>query len=216
MELFTNLIASPVLPATVLLGLMVAWSFMAMLGAVDLDVGGPDVDIGQDLDLSVGSHATEGMALLALKWLNIKNVPLVVWLGVFSVIWWFISISLWSAIDSRIFTDPGWFWSTLLILKNLAISLPLAKLATTPMKPWFVVEKIGATHLIGQECQISSLEATPEFGQVRFRTEGAPLLLNVRTDGQHLAKGTKVWITHYDAQHRVYIVSPTTTESLPP
>ena len=65
--------------------------------------------------------------------------------------------------------------------------------------------------LIGKEAEISSYEATSEHGQVKYKTDAAPLLLNVRTDGPHLEKGTRVWITHYDPKRRVYIVSATTT-----
>jgi hypothetical protein len=79
------------------------------------------------------------------------------------------------------------------------------------MRGWFTSEKLTSKSLIGQECEISSHEASPEFGQVKFKTDGSPLLLNVRTDGPHLAKGERVWITHYDPARRVYIVSPTTS-----
>ncbi|MCC6508489.1 MAG: hypothetical protein IT423_05240, partial [Pirellulaceae bacterium] len=85
----------------------------------------------------------------------------------------------------------------------------LTKLVTRPFRGWYVTEDLSTQSLIGQECEICSSEATPEYGQVRFKTDGAPLLLNVRTDGSYLAKGARVWITHYDATRRAYIVSPT-------
>lgn len=207
----------PVLPATLLLGLMLAWSLLALLGTVDLDMPGGDLDLDVDLDVDVdaggGVGPADGLAVLALKWLNVKDIPLVLWLGTFSLIWWLISACLWSVVDSRFFESPGIFMSSLLVAKNLAVALPITKYATRPMKPWFIIEKHSASSLVGKECEISSLEASPEFGQVKYKTEGSPLLLNVRTDGAHLAKGERVWITHYDAKHRVYIVSPTTTSS---
>jgi len=79
------------------------------------------------------------------------------------------------------------------------------------MRGWFLANSFESKSLIGQEAEISSYDASPENGQVKFKTNGAPLLLNVRTDGPHLAKGTRVWITHYDSTKRLYIVSPTTT-----
>ncbi len=211
MEIINNLLIGPVLPATMFLGFMVLWSSLALIGAVDLDVPGSEVDVNLDLDLDAGGGGpSDGLALLMVKWLNLKEVPLVLWMGALAVIWWFISASLWSAIDSRFFTNPGWVWSTLLVVKNLAVAVPLTKLVTHPMKGWFVVERLDSQSLIGKECQISSTVASTEFGQVKFKTEGSPLLLNVRTDGPSLAQGTHVWITHYDPKQRVYIVSPTT------
>ncbi|GAB5402345.1 MAG: hypothetical protein Aurels2KO_05760 [Aureliella sp.] len=185
-----------------------------MLGSVDLEVGGGDLDL--DVDLNAGGNPiATGMSAFALRWMNIRDVPLIVWLGVFSISWWFVSASLWSLIDSTFFTPPGWLWSTVLAIKNAAIAILLTKLATTPMKPWFVTERLVATSLIGKECEISSLTATPDFGQVRYKTEGAPLLLNVRTDGPTLSKGDRVWLAHYDEKTRTYIVSPTFSGAVP-
>lgn len=211
-EILNNLITGPVLPASLLLGIMLTWSALAMLGTVDLDMPGADVDLDVDLD-GGGVGATDGLSALCLKWANLKDVPIVIWMGIFAVLWWFISASLWSLMDSRFFDPPGILWSSLLVVKNLAIAIPLTKLSTSPMKRWFITERLTANSLVGKECQISSLQATPEFGQVKYKTEGSPLLLNVKTDGTHLAKGATVWITHYDAKNRVYIVSATNTDS---
>ena len=216
MEIITIFLTGPVLPATILLGLLIVWSCLALLGTVDLHMHGGHVDMPGDLHLDVhhpggpgGVTATEGLGLLALKWMNLKDVPIVLWMGTFAVIWWFVSAVLWTLVDVRFFSPPSLLWSSLLILKNLAIALPITKVLTSPMKHWFVRENLDAISIIGQECQISSHDATPAFGQAKFKTDGSPLLLNVRTDGPHLAQGTRVWITHYDAKRRLYIVSPT-------
>lgn len=216
MDLIYSFIEGPVLPATCLLAIMIGWSLLAMLGTVDLELPGGDMDLDVDLDMdgSHGIHAADGLGVLALKWLNLRDVPLVLWMAVLAVVWWVVSASTWILMDSKFFASPGWLWSTLLVAKNLALAIPLTKLVTSPMKNWFVTEQLNAHSLVGQECEISSLEASPTFGQVKYRTEGAPLLLNVRTDGAHLAKGTKVWITHYDAARRQYIVSPTGVENI--
>lgn len=211
MEIVTTLFSGPILPATLLLLVMLFWSFMALLGSVDLDLPGTDMDFDVDLDASTANPIADGMSALTLKWLNLKTVPIIIWMAVFSVTWWFLSASLWSLVDRHFFDPPGWLWSCLLVAKNLAIALPLTKLITTPMQGWFTVEQLTAMSLVGQECEISSFTASPDFGQVKFKTEGAPLLLNVHTDGPNLAQGARVWITHYDAKKRIYIVSPTTT-----
>jgi len=117
-------------------------------------------------------------------------------------------------IDDRFLSEPNatphWLVTLLLIVRNLVIALPLTKFVTQPMRGWFQTGSFESKSLIGQEAEISSYDASPDNGQVKFKTEGAPLLLNVRTDGPHLAKGTRVWITHYDSVKRLYIVSPTT------
>lgn len=223
MEFINAVFSGPVLPATMFLGLLLLWNLLALLGTVDLHMPGSDVDLNLHTDIhahadvhldsaggGAGSAASDGLAILMMKWLNLKEVPLVLWMGVLAVLWWFFSAILWTSIDRRFFSEPGWLWSSLLVARNLAIAIPLTKLATRPMRGWFITERISAHSLVGQECQISSSVASPEFGQVKFKTEGSPLLLNVRTDGPSLVQGTHVWITHYDAKRRIYIVSPTT------
>lgn len=157
--------------------------------------------------------------LTPAKWLNLRTVPLVVWFGVFSIAWWTISICLWHTLDQWLLSklgfqpaDPSgvdWLSTKLLIARNILVTLPLTKLLTQPLQSMFAsTSAIESTSLVGEEAEISSLDATPESGQAKYKTDGSPLLLNVRTDGPHLEKGTKVWLTHYDTKTRVYLVEP--------
>lgn len=208
-----------------------------MLGAVDgeASLGGngldadfsPDAELGQPSSGSAGGSdattgnpsdsldsGTFGFNLTAiLDWFNIFSIPLVLWMSVFSLSWWFVSAMTWAVIDQHFFSPPSIFIATVLTARNIVVALLISKWCTHPMKKWFLTEELKSRNLVGEECEISSLEATPNFGQVRFPTDGAPLLLNVRTDGPHLSRGTRVWITHYDAARRVYLVSPTGTQS---
>jgi hypothetical protein len=67
--------------------------------------------------------------------------------------------------------------------------------------------------LVGQTAIISSGEATPQFGQAKYSTGGAPLLLNVRTDGPHVIKGTSVRIVAFEPRKRTYTVTPISTST---
>lgn len=249
MEILEIPFTGPVLPATIAVGLALAWSLLSTLGAlgsegwlgshteIDVDAG---LDLPSDAPLDVGldSSASEsawshfgtiaasgsreaakdwfaGMSIAALRWLNLGGVPLMIWGAIFAVSWWCVSGILWIAIDRQIF-EPTWLWSGLLAIKNLILAALLTKLLTKPLKRSLTPNRITTQSLIGKECVISSTEATPEFGLVKFKTGGAPLLLNVRTDGPRLARGTPVWIVHYDRARKVYLVSPTSTRQVDP
>lgn len=168
-----------------------------------------------------GVHATftEGktaFSSLALRWLNLSGLPVIIWLCVFSVIWWTLSALLWTLVDKHFSPQNSLIWATLLTGRNLILGGLATKVVTQPIHTRFnfTSQSTVTKNLIGKECVISSTEATPDFGLVKFPTGGAPLLLNVRTDGPHLPRGTPVWITHYDAVRRVYVVSPTTTKNI--
>lgn len=183
------------------------------------DLGGHAVGSGTGIGTGVQaavSASKVGVSVLALRWLNVTAVPIIVWLCIFALIWWTFSALLWTLVDSFFFENPSVFWATIFIFRNLILSVLATKVVTHPIRTnfSFTTSSTVPQDLIGKECVISSSEATPDFGLVKFPTGGAPLLLNVRTDGAHLPRGTPVWITHYDRTRRVYIVSPTTTKSL--
>ena len=233
LEFFYSLVAAPVLPATILLGVLVAWSLMTIvIGGLDSHLaaswhfhnpfsdvgplsGGAHVDadgIGHSVAHTLGD-AMGSIVMVPMKWLNLKQLPLVLWAGIFTISWWSVSILIWVAIDTALVKEPGTLVISLMILRNLFLGLLATKSITQPMRGWFDTQELTSVSLVGQEAEISSFDATPENGQAKFKTDGAPLLLNVRTDGPHVPKGTRVWLTHYDPKKRIYIVSATTTTS---
>lgn len=237
MELLEIPFTGPVLPATIAVGLAVLWSLLTIFGAgvgegwlgdppaVDFDPGldggvldgvasesawAPFGNLSSTGTREAAKSWLAGTSIAALRWLNLGGVPLLIWGAVFAVAWWFVSGILWIAVDRLLF-EPDWVWSCLLTTKNLILAAILTKLVTKPLKRSLTPDRITTQSLIGRECEISSTEATPEFGLVKFKTGGAPLLLNVRTDGPCLPQGTPVWIVHYDKKRKVYLVSPTST-----
>ena len=94
------------------------------------------------------------------------------------------------------------------LLRNLAASLLLTKAATEPLVKIFAKQSTRSPEdLLGLECEISTHEATPDEGQARFRIEdGAPLLLNVRTEGETLRLGDAAKIVGYEPTTRIYFV----------
>ncbi|MFO1063973.1 MAG: hypothetical protein U0892_08935 [Pirellulales bacterium] len=209
-EFLSYLVAAPVLPATCLLCLLILWSLWSLIGGLDLSVEGGSVDLETvDVDPGSAGDALSGLALAVLKVLNLRDVPLIIWSGTFAILYWLVSINAWILLDTRVFGTPGTAMVIVLIVRNVIFATLFTKFATQPLRGKFTSEVADDGVRIGNECEISTYEATTEFGQARYPTGGAPLLLNVRTDGPHLHKGDRVWITHYDTEHRVYIVSPT-------
>jgi hypothetical protein len=53
---------------------------------------------------------------------------------------------------------------------------------------------------------ITTSEATAEFGQARYDTDGAPLLINVRSTGAPVARGVQAQIVDYSPEQHLYYV----------
>jgi hypothetical protein len=212
LELFQPLVAGPVLPATILLGILLIWGMMTIGLGVGIDLDSHAHGTWENLEHLAWDGLTS-ITLVPMRWLNLRDVPLIVWLSIFSIVWWSVSFALWLGFDRDWLGDSNWFLSAVLVGRNFLISLPLTKLCTQPLRGWINTPPMHSKSLIGQEAEISSYEATSEGGQAKYKTGAAPLLLNVKTDGPHLSKGTRVWITHYDPNRKIYIVSATTTSS---
>ncbi len=194
-------LTGPNLPATLLLGLVIGYWLLVMLGALDLDFFDFDIDLdGQsDSPLSVG--------FLGLRFLNLGRIPVMVWVSVFALTFWVLTMLLWFLFDRPAY-EPGLWWDFQYVLRNAALSVVLTKLVTQPLVPFFdTPEEYTPESLIGRECEVSTYEATAEYGQARFRTDGAPLLLNVRTTAGTLAKGDRAEIVDYDPKSRTYLIA---------
>lgn len=230
----------PMWPASVLMGLLIAYLLLSLVGAVDMDMDGPDADLGMDLDapdvapdlpdapdadfevdvdaasdLDMGHHASDlmgGAGVMTLRWLNLGKIPIILWAGTFTLLFWSVSWLLWNHFDFSRY-QPTLLTSIGLSARNFVIAVGLTKLATGPLTKIFAPEpQYNAATIMGQECVVWTPQATEKFGQARFKTDAAPLLLNIRTDGCLLKKGDRARIIGFDPHTRIYIVSQADSE----
>lgn len=213
--------AGPVWPASVLVCLLILYTALALLGLVDFEWGwGSGIDV--DMEPGVGgSGATShsfgdgaplgGIGAATLRWSNLGHVPLIVWLSVFAIAFWAISYGLWHGFDNQ-HHAPVSAMSLVLVVRNSVIAVAVTKMFTTPLKKVFRrPPQFGPMTLIGRQCVVTSGEVSHQYGQAKFRTDAAPLLLNIRTDGERFPKGTRVEIVAFDAEQRIYKVSAVTS-----
>lgn len=206
MEAIVTLFSGPLFLPSICLLVALAISAIAVVGLLHFGHGDVDLDVGGDGNFEWLGGATQ--------WLNIRQIPASIWFCIFALVWWSVSLAAWLAIDRLYTSSPALWLSTLLTVRNLIIALPLTKLLTNPLRALATRTEHSSETLIGKECEISSGQAGPEFGQAKLHTDAAPLLLNIRTDGSYLAKGARVWITHYDERRRTYLV--TAVDPMPP
>ena len=242
-DIANRMFVGPVWPASLLVCMMVMYTLVALIGLIDLDLDAPDVELGADVsadlgtpDLDVGAPELNGVdldvsggspdigqasswefltgaAATTLRWTNFGRVPLVIWIGAFTVAFWMVSYWLWHAMDSARYT-PTWGPSLLLTTRNFVIAVVITKFLTRPAVGKFQPPPAyNKERLLGATCEISSITANPSYGQARFRTDAAPLLLNVRTDGPEIPKGTEVRIVDFDPNERIYTVTEIQAEN---
>jgi hypothetical protein len=206
-ELFQAAISPHQILLSLLLALVVCYWLLVILGAMDFDTDIPDADLNVDSD---GHHAHHGMStggvwLTAGRFLGFSQVPLVVW-GSFMVLFlWFGSLVLnqvWNPSQNTL-------QAFILILPNLIGSLIITKLVTIPVAKLFKAMADSDTEaevVIGRTGTVCSIEADETYGQLEITANGAPLLINVRTQGGTLAKGTRAKITAAGPDNAFYFI----------
>ena len=200
MEFLQHNFSWPMWPVTILLCLVTAYWVLVILGGLDMDFLGFDLDIDPGLD---GHQSILEWGLASFRWLNLGDVPLMLWMSVFAIAAW-----LTGSLLDRHLTDPTTQQIVLSILRNFGVGLVAAKVFTQPLKGKFrILDPNPAAGLVGRTVTVWTYEVTPTSGQAHYATrDGAPLLLNVRSVEGNLAKGTLAEIVEYSTENNVYYV----------
>lgn len=221
-----NCLVGPLWPATFLLAMMMIYAAVAAFGLgdfdlgmdVDLDVDGdidvPDLDAGLDGGADIQPPGLLGsLGAMTIKWSNFGRIPIAIWGSIFTLAFWVISYSLWHGFDAERYSATL-IPSILMTIRNMVLAIVVTKPVTQPLVGKFDKEPgYDSKRIVGSTCEISSLEATPSYGQAKFRTNAAPLLLNVHTDGSTIKRGTEVKVIDFDPAKRIYTVTKITSES---
>jgi hypothetical protein len=198
------LFAAPTLPGTVLLAVCLAYWLMLIVGAVGLDL--LHIDLDMDADASHAGHG--GWGMVAFKFLNINDVPLMIWLTLFAIS--YVAVAT-SALAVRPI-DDNFGAIAAVIACSAAVALLATKVLTQPLRGKFdAIEPNVAETLIGRTCVITTTEVSERFGQARVESNAAPLLLNVRALSDTLTKNDVALITGYDRDRDVFHVEPVAT-----
>lgn len=143
----------------------------------------------------------------ALTFLNVGQVPLTLVVSVLALCLW-----LGSMIANRYFTGGSVALTTAALVPNFIVAIIATRYITLPFRPVFRAinrERNEGVIIVGQRCVIVTSEATPEFGQAEIKTDGAPLLLNVRTvNDAVLSKGETAVVVRVDGDRSLYFITP--------
>lgn len=205
-QLFEVASQFPTLIYSVLLGIVVVYWIVGMLGLIDLDFAGDvDLDIDSDVTVSVG-----GLTGLLLTF-GLTGIPFTLVISIIILICWLISFYLQFYILTWL--PDGWLYYFLGAVSSFIIfliSLPITAIIIRPLKGMFKsVETATSNHLVGKDATIATSKVSQTFGQARLFNEGAEILVDVRCDPEYTLKmGDKVLVVEYQRENHAYIVAP--------
>ncbi len=188
----------PTLPASILLVICLLYWLSVILGLMDIDL----FDFDLDFDVSTEGPSFLDFGFIGLKFLNLGEVPVMLWLSGFSISMWMLSINFDSKIAVTSFLDylP-------IAARNIGISLVIVKLLTQPLRGMFKYKPPNeVATLLGKTCRVTSTSVTDRFGQAELEAEGAPLKLHIRSEDKTIQKGDLVQLTDFNIEQQVFYV----------
>lgn len=204
-ELWEQAILPFNLPLTILLGLVVVFWILTLVGAIGTDV---DVDLNPDAS---GADLGDIPAAM-LRAVNAGFVPVTIVLSVLILMMWIASILLnhWFNPNGSILVALGFF------LVAFVVGVITTKAITQPLVPLMrrLKEAENAPPVIGEVGIVRSIQLDATYGQVEVqRPDGAPALLNARlgADSEPVFRGTHVAVISHDEAAGIYLV-----RALPP
>ncbi|HMO12858.1 MAG TPA: DUF1449 family protein [Pirellulaceae bacterium] len=188
------------LPATFLLGAVLMYWLLVILGVLGVDV--------LDFDSGIDGVAESKTALLgAFKaFLQVGEIPIALMVSLFALLFWFTTVC------ANHYLNPEYAWWVMMLITVPAIvgSLLLTRLLLMPLRPLFRKDEASLETrwtLIGRQASVNTLELNDQFGEIRIENDGPPLILNARSaTGQRLKQGEVVAIVGYDKVGDYYLV----------
>lgn len=196
------------LPLTALLGLVLLFWIVSLLGIGDFDT---DLDVDLDLDAEGGADGqVEGAFGFLLRVVNAQDIPLMLVLSLLTLFMWAIAIA------SNFYFNPGESsgLALLFLCGNFILSVVMVKVVTQPLRSFFRTMKNDKEHqepLIGSAGHVKSRVLDSKFGQCEVvRPKGAPALLNCRlAEGEEpLKRGHQILVIGYDDDTKKFIIKP--------
>lgn len=201
MELLHNALNGVNIIPTVLLTISVIYWLSVIVGVVDLDF----MDIDIDFDLEGGEEIGPIQSILAF--LNLREVPLMLVVSIFSLWFWIFSMILVNYIENK-----GGLINGVLMIPVFILCILITKIITTPLKKIFRRVNQTATEEIGvHEMQVVKLVSEVrqgKIGQAEIKRDGAEILINVKADDEKevFNKYEEAYIFRKDENKNIYYI----------
>jgi hypothetical protein len=210
--LFSTLVSYPTAVWTALLGVVLIYWVLAIIGIVDFESSGIDVDLDTDTDLHADGADLGSIASYVVAF-GLNGVPFSIVVSLIVLIGWFLTGMFSIYVLAWI---PTIFLKVIIGSVALVVSFMLAILATArivrPMRGLFVTHVARSNlSLVGQTCKVLTLEVTEKFGRAEVAERGAGLNIRIWAKSPNsLTKGSVARIVEYDEAGSRYLVEPET------
>lgn len=198
--------AYPTAVFTVLLLVVLGYWLLALLGLVDFDSLGGDLEleVRGDIDgVELGNVASYVVAM------GLNGVPFSIVVSLLVLVGWTVSSLAGQWLMPLIPTWPlQLLVGTGVLLASTALSILVTARLIRPMRGLFVTHQAQANaSLVGRTCRVMSLSVNERQGHAVVAQRGADLNIRVRADTPNtLTKGSTAYILEYDEGTGRYLI----------
>jgi hypothetical protein len=196
----------PTLIYTALLGVVLFYWLLALVGVVDFEASGIDIDT--DLQADAGADDVGELAAYLVAF-GLNGVPFSVVVTLMVLVAWTISClaGMWllPMVPTTLLQVLA---GSAVLLVSFALALPVTARAIRPMRGLFVTHRaLSNAALVGRQCVVLTSSVTEDFGRAEISTRGAGLNIRVWADTPNeLTKGSRAVIVEYDPAGERYLI----------
>lgn len=208
--LFSTLVSYPTAIYTALLGVVLLYWLLAIIGIVDLESTGVDLDLDADTDLHADGTDLSTIASYVVAF-GLDGVPFSIVVSLIVLVSWFLTGM------ASLYVLP-WIPTSFLqvvagtgvMLGAFVLSVPVTARLVRPMRGLFVTHNARSNHtLVGETCKVLTLEVNETFGRAEVAARGASLNIRIwAATPNTLTKGALARIVEYDEAGSRYLVEP--------
>jgi len=195
---------------TVLLMFIVAYWLLVIFGALDISSFDFDIDADMEFDADAEIDATGDVSVSwlnnVLSFFNIDKIPLMVFMTLWIIPVWFVSIMANHILGNSIF-----LFSIVLLIPNLIVCLLIAKPLTYPFIRLFTYldkDSESSQVLLGKVGKVIIGGSSDKIGQGEVIIDGSNYRLNIKTKTGEIKKGEQILVVNYLSDLKHYIVEP--------
>lgn len=191
---------------TVLLGVVLVFWLLSLIGIVDLD-SGPVIEAELHTDADVDEIGDLASYLVAL---GLNGVPFSVVLSLLVLVSWTITClaAMWllPLVPTSLLRGVA---GLTVMLVALAVAIPVTARLIRPLRGLFVTHSaISNAALVGQACKVLTASVDEKFGRAEVAMRGASVNIRVWAETPNtLGKGSLARILDYDTDAARYLIA---------
>lgn len=198
LQLFSESLKAPTLPATILLLIVLVYWLVNLLGIVDFDGGDADVDGSSENDTNLSG-----------KILDFGDMPFTITISFFALFLWMGTV-----LSNHYLSNSSMLLGIAVLVPNLLLSFVLTKMVAKPIGKLFKFlnnksEIEGTSDFSGSVCTVNIGADDVHIGQAEINKDGDCFRINIKTsESKVLKKGQTALLVEYFPSKGYYLAEP--------